>query len=67
MRRFHVNVPVDDLAQSIRFHTALLATEPAVRRDDYAKKPGACCVPLKASTDEPCCTPTSTSTTACCA
>jgi catechol 2,3-dioxygenase-like lactoylglutathione lyase family enzyme len=161
MKRFHVNVSVKDLADSVRFYTALFATEPTVRKDDYAKwmlddprinfaisqrgqpagvnhlgfqvdsaeeltgmraqltradhalveqpgaaccyaksdkywvtdpegiawetfhtldaipiygadtgiapKPGACCVPLKASTGEPCCTPTSTSTTACCA
>jgi catechol 2,3-dioxygenase-like lactoylglutathione lyase family enzyme len=37
MKRFHVNVSVNDLAASIRFYTALFATEPTVRKDDYAK------------------------------
>ena len=37
MKRFHVNVSVNDLAESIRFYTALFATEPSVRKDDYAK------------------------------
>lgn len=37
MKRFHVNVSVNDLSESIRFYTALFATEPAVRKDDYAK------------------------------
>jgi catechol 2,3-dioxygenase-like lactoylglutathione lyase family enzyme len=161
MKRFHVNVSVDDLSESIRFYTALFAAEPTVRKGDYAKwmledprinfaisrrgypvgvnhlgfqvdsadeltamraqltqadhalveqagaaccyaksdkywitdpagvawetfhtldtipiygadtdiapKSGAYCVPLKATTDEPCCTPASKSATACCA
>ena len=37
MKRFHVNVSVNDLSESVRFYTALFATEPAVRKDDYAK------------------------------
>ncbi|HKU46604.1 MAG TPA: ArsI/CadI family heavy metal resistance metalloenzyme [Burkholderiales bacterium] len=37
MKRFHVHVGVRDLKQSIRFYSALFATEPAVRKDDYAK------------------------------
>ncbi len=37
MKRFHVNVSVRDLGESIRFYTALFATEPSVRKDDYAK------------------------------
>jgi catechol 2,3-dioxygenase-like lactoylglutathione lyase family enzyme len=37
MRRFHVNVSVEDIAEGIRFYTALLAAEPIVRKDDYAK------------------------------
>jgi hypothetical protein len=37
MKRFHVNVSVDDLAESVRFCTALFATEPCVRKLDYAK------------------------------
>ena len=37
MKRFHVNVSVNDLSDSIRFYTALFASEPAVRKDDYAK------------------------------
>jgi Glyoxalase/Bleomycin resistance protein/Dioxygenase superfamily len=37
MKRFHVHVAVDDLAQSIRFYSTLFATEPTVVKDDYAK------------------------------
>jgi len=37
MKRFHVHVSVDDLAQSIRFYSTLFATEPTVIKDDYAK------------------------------
>src|SRR6266571_9449379 len=37
MKRFHVHVSVDDLAQSIRFYSTLFAAEPTVRKDDYAK------------------------------
>jgi hypothetical protein len=37
MKRFHVHVHVDDLAQSIRFYSTLFATEPTVLKDDYAK------------------------------
>jgi len=37
MKRFHVNVSVDNLAESIRFYTALFEAEPTVRKDDYAK------------------------------
>jgi catechol 2,3-dioxygenase-like lactoylglutathione lyase family enzyme len=37
MKRFHVHVSVDDLAQSIRFYSTLFAAEPAVVKDDYAK------------------------------
>jgi catechol 2,3-dioxygenase-like lactoylglutathione lyase family enzyme len=37
MKRFHVHVAVDDLAQSIRFYSTLFAAEPAVVKDDYAK------------------------------
>src|SRR5208282_392313 len=37
MKRFHVNLSVGDLSESIRFYTALFATEPTVRKDDYAK------------------------------
>src|SRR6476661_712324 len=37
MKRLHVHVSVDDLAQSIRFYSTLFAAEPAVRKDDYAK------------------------------
>ena len=37
MKRFHVHVHVDDLAQSIRFYSTLFATEPSVLKDDYAK------------------------------
>jgi catechol 2,3-dioxygenase-like lactoylglutathione lyase family enzyme len=37
MKRFHVNLSVEDLAESIRFYSALFAAEPTVRKDDYAK------------------------------
>ena len=37
MKRFHVNVSVRDLSESIRFYTALFAAKPTVRKDDYAK------------------------------
>jgi catechol 2,3-dioxygenase-like lactoylglutathione lyase family enzyme len=37
MKRFHVHVTVDDLAQSVRFYSTLFATEPTVLKLDYAK------------------------------
>jgi catechol 2,3-dioxygenase-like lactoylglutathione lyase family enzyme len=37
MKRFHVHVTVDDLAQSVRFYSALFAAEPTVLKPDYAK------------------------------
>ncbi|MGP8227879.1 MAG: ArsI/CadI family heavy metal resistance metalloenzyme [Steroidobacteraceae bacterium] len=37
MKRFHVNVSVADLAESVRFYSALFAVEPTVLKDDYAK------------------------------
>jgi hypothetical protein len=37
MKRFHVHVTVDDLAQSVRFYSTLFATEPTVVKPDYAK------------------------------
>ncbi len=37
MKRFHVNVSVENLSESIRFYTALFAMEPTVHEDDYAK------------------------------
>jgi catechol 2,3-dioxygenase-like lactoylglutathione lyase family enzyme len=37
MKRFHVHVSVDDLAQSIRFYSTLFAAEPSVVKPDYAK------------------------------
>ena len=37
MKRLHVHVSVDDLDKSIRFYNTLFATEPTVRKDDYAK------------------------------
>jgi hypothetical protein len=37
MKRFHVHVSVDDLAQSVRFYSTLFSTEPTVLKDDYAK------------------------------
>ena len=37
MKRFHVHVSVDDLAQSVRFYSTLFAAEPTVLKSDYAK------------------------------
>ena len=36
MKRFHIHVNVNDLAQSIAFYSKLFATEPAKVRDGYA-------------------------------
>jgi catechol 2,3-dioxygenase-like lactoylglutathione lyase family enzyme len=37
MKRFHVHLNVTDLAASIRFYSELFASEPGVRKPDYAK------------------------------
>lgn len=37
MKRFHVHVSVDDLADSIRFYSTLFGAQPSVRESDYAK------------------------------
>jgi len=37
MKRMHVHVSVNDLAQSIRFYSTLFASEPTVAKPDYAK------------------------------
>lgn len=37
MKRFHVHVAVNDLPKSIKFYSALFATEPSVQKPDYAK------------------------------
>ena len=37
MKRFHVHVAVEDLAQSVQFYSTLFAAEPTVRESDYAK------------------------------
>ena len=37
MKRLHVHISVDDLAQSIRFYSTLFATKPTVTKPDYAK------------------------------
>jgi len=37
MKRLHVHVSVEDLAQSIRFYSILFAAEPTVLEADYAK------------------------------
>src|SRR5258707_13040985 len=37
MKRFHVHVTVEDLAQSVRFYSTLFAVEPTVLKPDYAK------------------------------
>jgi catechol 2,3-dioxygenase-like lactoylglutathione lyase family enzyme len=37
MKRVHVHVAVDDLAESVRFYRTLFNAEPSVRKPDYAK------------------------------
>jgi catechol 2,3-dioxygenase-like lactoylglutathione lyase family enzyme len=37
MKRLHIHVSVDGLAQSVRFYSALFAAEPVVTKPDYAK------------------------------
>lgn len=37
MKRLHVHVSVNDVAQSVRFYSILFAAEPAVIKADYAK------------------------------
>lgn len=37
MKRFHVHVSVNDLAQSIRFYSHLFGSAPSVEKADYAK------------------------------
>jgi catechol 2,3-dioxygenase-like lactoylglutathione lyase family enzyme len=37
MKRLHVHVSVDDLAQSLHFYSVLFAAEPMVVQPDYAK------------------------------
>ncbi len=37
MKRLHVHVSVEDLAQSTRFYSTLFAAEPTVVKDDYVK------------------------------
>lgn len=37
MKRFHVHVSVNDLAQSIRFYSAIFGTSPTIEKPDYAK------------------------------
>ena len=37
MKRLHIHVSVDNLAESIRFYSAMFATEPTVAQSDYAK------------------------------
>ncbi|RXZ44838.1 ArsI/CadI family heavy metal resistance metalloenzyme [Crenobacter cavernae] len=37
MKRFHVHVAVENVAQSLGFYSALFGCEPAVVKDDYAK------------------------------
>ncbi|WP_242927807.1 ArsI/CadI family heavy metal resistance metalloenzyme [Pontibacter vulgaris] len=37
MKRFHVNVRVKNLEESVAFYTALFAAKPTVLKEDYAK------------------------------
>jgi catechol-2,3-dioxygenase len=37
MKRLHVHVAVEDLAQSVRFYSTLFASQPTVLKPDYAK------------------------------
>jgi hypothetical protein len=37
MKRLHIHVSVDDLAQSIHFYSTLFAAQPAITKPDYTK------------------------------
>jgi catechol 2,3-dioxygenase-like lactoylglutathione lyase family enzyme len=37
MKRFHVHVAVNEMADSVRFYSAVFGIEPTVLKDDYAK------------------------------
>lgn len=37
MKRFHVHVSVQDLAQSIRFYSSIFGAHPTIEKGDYAK------------------------------
>jgi catechol 2,3-dioxygenase-like lactoylglutathione lyase family enzyme len=37
MKRFHINVSVQDINESVRFYSALFACPPTVQKPDYAK------------------------------
>ena len=37
MKRFHVHVSVNDLAESVRFYSRVFGAEPSVLKPDYAK------------------------------
>ncbi len=37
MKRLHVHISVENLAESIRFYSALFTAEPSVSKSDYAK------------------------------
>jgi catechol 2,3-dioxygenase-like lactoylglutathione lyase family enzyme len=37
MKRFHIHLSVQDIAESIRFYSKLFGTAPSVTKDDYAK------------------------------
>lgn len=37
MKRIHIALTTGDLERSLQFYSALLGTEPTVRKDDYAK------------------------------
>lgn len=37
MKRFHVNLTVKDIDKSIAFYNELFASQPVIRKDDYAK------------------------------
>ena len=37
MKRLHVHMSVEDIAQSVKFYSTLFATDPAVIKPDYAK------------------------------
>lgn len=37
MKRFHVHVSVNDLAESIRFYSTIFGSTPTIEKNDYAK------------------------------
>lgn len=37
MSRFHIHIAVEDIANSVKFYSAVFGSEPTIVKDDYAK------------------------------